>query len=107
MASSAGDDAPVMVNYVPGAESVESSAESAVLQKFKLPEWYHGNNLPDTVTRISGQKNRLADLEFEILHEILVEKMNNPHFSVDDMSKFLGVNVDTIYTQPYGDTIQN
>ena len=98
--SSAGDDAPVkavMVNSVPGAESVESSAKSADLQTFTKPQWYHGQKLPNTLTRISGQKNRLGDLEFEILHEILVEKMNNPHFSVDDMSKFLGVNVDTIY----------
>ena len=67
----AGDDAPVkavMVNSVPGAESVESSAESADLQTFTKPQWYHGQNLPDTVTRISGQKNRLGDLKFETLH---------------------------------------
>jgi hypothetical protein len=98
--SSAGDDAPVkavMVNSVPGAESVESSAKSADLQTFTKPQWYQGQKLPNTLTRISGQKNRLGDLEFEILHEILVEKMNNPLFSVDDMAKFLGVNVDTIY----------
>ena len=98
--SSAGDDAPVkavMVNSVPGAESVESSAKSADLQTFTKPQWYHGQKLPNTLTRISGQKNRLGDLEFEILHEILVEKMNNPDFSVHDVSKFLGVNVDTIY----------
>ena len=74
MASSAGDDAPVMVNSVPGAESVESSAESAVLQTFKLPEWYRGKNLPETVTRISGHEKGLRDLDFETLNNIFVER---------------------------------
>ena len=75
--SSAGDDAPVkavMVNSVPGAESVEGSAKSADLQTFKLPEWYRGKNLPETVTRISGHKNGLRELKFETLHEMFVEK---------------------------------
>ena len=96
MASSAGDDAPVMVNSVPGAESVESSAESADLQTFKLPEWYRGKNLPETVTRISGhEKGR--DLDFETLHNIFVEKMTNPQFSAADISRCFGIHVDSIY----------
>ena len=97
MASSAGDDAPVMVNSVPGAESVESSAESADLQTFKLPEWYRGKNLPETVTRISCHEKGLRGLDFETLHNIFVEKMTNPQFSAVGICRYLGIHVDSIY----------